>query len=94
MATQLPDNLIAIIMLHLTIGGAPCPFEWGIILETIFNLTKNLLKCKDWDLQDLHSSVQKDIPLQQYLDDNVPFAISRNLIVDIPINPEGMQIST
>jgi hypothetical protein len=28
-------------------------------------------------------------PARQYLDDDVPFASSRELIVDIPINPRG-----
>jgi hypothetical protein len=45
-ATQLPDDLIAIIMLRLTFSGIPCPFEWGIILETVFDLANKLLKCK------------------------------------------------
>jgi hypothetical protein len=46
-ATQLPDNKIAIITLHLTFRGAPCPFKWGVISETICNLAKELLKCED-----------------------------------------------
>jgi hypothetical protein len=33
--------------------------------------------------------VQKDIPPRQYLDDDVPFAIDRDLIVNIPIDPQG-----
>jgi hypothetical protein len=33
--TQLPDEELAIIMLQLTFGGAPCPFEWNIISESI-----------------------------------------------------------
>jgi hypothetical protein len=48
-ATQLPVEAIAIIMLCLTFGGAPCPFEWGIMLESLCNLANELLKCKDWN---------------------------------------------
>jgi hypothetical protein len=48
-ATHLPDNLITIIMLQLTFGGAPWPFEWGIILETVCDLANELLKYKDWE---------------------------------------------
>ncbi len=33
--------------------------------------------------------MQKDIPPRQYLDDTIPFSIGRELIVDIPINPQG-----
>jgi hypothetical protein len=87
MATQLPDNLIAIIMLQLTFVSAPCPFEWGTILEIVCDLANKLLKCKDWGPRDLHASAQTNIPLRKYLDDDIPFAISRNFIVDILINP-------
>jgi hypothetical protein len=31
MITQLPDEELAIIMLRLTFGGDPCPFEWNIV---------------------------------------------------------------
>jgi hypothetical protein len=44
-ATQLPDNDLAIITLWLTFGGAPCPFKWGIMSETICDLANELLKC-------------------------------------------------
>jgi hypothetical protein len=43
-ATQLPDDDLAIITLQLTFGGAPCPFEWGIMSESICNLANELLK--------------------------------------------------
>ncbi len=88
-ATQLPDNRIAIITLRLTFGGAPCPFEWGVISETICNSANELLKCDDWEPTNLHASVQKDIPPRLYLDNDVPFGIGRELIVDVPINPRG-----
>ncbi len=87
--TQLPDNLIVIITLRLTFDGTPCPFEWGIILETVCDLANELLKYKDWEPLDLHASAQKNIPPRKYLDDDIPFAIGCGLIVDIPIDPQG-----
>ncbi len=33
--------------------------------------------------------MQEDIPPRQYLDDIIPFGIGQELIVDIPINPQG-----
>ncbi len=77
------------ITLCLTFGGAPCPFEWGVISETICILANELVQCDDWDPADLHASVQKDILPPQFLDDNIPFADGRELIVDIPVNPRG-----
>ncbi len=37
----------------------------------------------------MHATVQADIPACKYLCDDVPFAIGRELIIDIPINPRG-----
>ena len=88
-ATQLPDDEVALITLRLTFGGAPCPFEWGVISETICDLANELVQCDDWDPANLHASVQNDIPLPQFLDDDIPFAEGRELIVDIPVDPRG-----
>jgi hypothetical protein len=41
--TQLPDNKLGIIMLCLTFGGAPCPFEWNILSESIHDLANKIL---------------------------------------------------
>ena len=88
-ATQLPDKAIAIITLQLTFGGALCSCERGIMLELICNLANELLKRRDWKPKELHALVQQDIPQQQYLDNDAPFASSRELIIDVPINPRG-----
>jgi hypothetical protein len=73
----------------LKFGGAPCPFKWGIISETLSDFANELLKCKDWDPGILHASVQKEIPAQEYLEDDVPFGKGQELIVNIPINHQG-----
>ncbi len=93
MTTQLLDNLIEILMLWLTFGGAPCPFEWGIILETICNLTNKLLKCKDWDPQDLHQIKRT------FHHDNIWTTTyhSQSAVTSswtFPLTPKGIQTST
>jgi hypothetical protein len=88
-ATQLPDKAAALITLRLTFGGAPCPFQWGVISESICDLANELVQCNDWDPADLHALVQKDIPPPQFLDDDIPFAEGRELIVDILVDPRG-----
>ena len=57
--------------------------------ESICDSANKLLKCKERDPLFLHALVQADIPTQEYLDDNVPFAIGRELIVNVPVNPHG-----
>jgi hypothetical protein len=57
--------------------------------ETICDLANKLLKCDNWDPHTLHALVQADIPKRDCLDDDVPLAIGRELIVDVPIGPRG-----
>ena len=40
--TQLPEDNMAIISLQLTFGGLPCPFEWGVISESVCDLANAL----------------------------------------------------
>jgi hypothetical protein len=57
--------------------------------ESICDLANKLLKCKEWDPLTLHALVQTDIPTQEYLDDDAPFAMGRDLIINVPVNPHG-----
>jgi hypothetical protein len=52
-------------------------------------LANELLKCKEWDPLTLHALVQADIPTQEYFDNNVPFAMGRELITDVPVDLHG-----
>ena len=89
-ATQLPEEKTTIITLRDTFGGAPCPFEWGVISKPICDLANELLKCvEDWDPRKLHSSVQHENPQRQYIPDNVPFTSGSELIVDVPVDSRG-----
>ena len=57
--------------------------------ESICDLANELLKCDDWDPRTLHAMSQVDVPACEYLNNDVPFAIARELIVDIPVDPRG-----
>ena len=65
------------------------PLRVRIMLESICDLANDLSNCKDWDPKELHTSVQRDIPQRQYLDNAVSFASGRKLIVDVPIDLNG-----
>jgi hypothetical protein len=69
---------------YLTFGGAPCLYKWGVISETICNLANELLKCDNWEPLPSHALVQKEIQTRVYLDEDVPFGIERELIVNTP----------
>ncbi len=87
--TQLPDNELGIIMLRLTFGGAPCPFEWNIISESIRNLANEILFDEIWDPRTVHAPCQHLVPDMRLMDDSIPFAKGGELIVDIPVDARG-----
>jgi hypothetical protein len=75
--------------LRLTFRGTPCPFEWGVISETICDLATALLLNDNWNPDDLHASQQQDFPSPQFLPNDIPFKQGRDLIVDVFIDEHG-----
>jgi hypothetical protein len=88
--TQLPHLDIALMTLCLTFGGAPCPFEWGVISETMCNLATAIILNDDWDPDELHAPNQEDFPPPNFMPEDVPFGFGKELIVDVKINPRGI----
>ncbi len=86
--TQLPDKELAIFLLRLTFGSSPGPYEWGVISESICNLANALLLDNNWNPHQL--AAPTSIPMKQILDDDIPFRIGCNLIVNFPVDPWGM----
>jgi hypothetical protein len=87
--TQLPHEELALMSLRLTFGGTPCPFEWGVISETICDLATALLLDENWNPDDLHAPNQIDFPTPIFLPDDIPFEQGRELIVDVSISERG-----
>ena len=87
--TQIPSEGLALLMLRLTFGGAPCPPEWGSIAESICDLATAILLSDDWDPLSLQSPAQHLVPNKITLKDDIPFGIGRDLIVDIPVGSRG-----
>ena len=89
--TQLPELRLALMMLRLSFGGAPCPSEWGLISESICDLMNAILQHDDWDPLTLFAeTAQAHVPPKEVLPDDVPFGIGRELIVDIPVDARGI----
>jgi hypothetical protein len=85
-----PDKELAIIMLQLTFGGAPCPFEWNIISESTHDLANAILHDNSWDPHSDYAPYQHLVPPIDLIDEAVPFAEGAEQIVDIPVYPRGM----
>jgi hypothetical protein len=63
--TLIPDLELGLLPLRLTFGGAPCPYEWGVISETICDLATAILHDDAWDLDDLQAPNQENSPPPQ-----------------------------
>ena len=88
--TQLPEDNLAIMALRLTFGGTPCPYEWCVISESICDLATTIMQHDDWDPATLHAPQPELVPLPKYVEEDVPLAVGRELVVDIPVNPRGV----
>ncbi len=62
MCTQLPSEGLALVMLWLTFGDAPCQLEWGSIAESICSLANTGLLSGDWDPLSFHWPAQHLVP--------------------------------
>jgi hypothetical protein len=89
--TQLPALNLALMMLRLSFGGAPCPSEWGAISESGCNLMNAILQHDDWDPLTLFATAaQAHVPPKEVLPEDIPFGIGQDLIVDIPVDARGI----
>ncbi len=55
----------------------------------ICDLANAILLSNDWDPLSLQSPNQHLVPDKIILDDDIPFGIGQDLIVEIPVNPRG-----
>ncbi len=91
--TQLPlsdGEDVMLVYLRETFGGSPSPHEWGALAEPVCDLANVVTHDDDWNPRDLHSPIQHLVPAPITLDDDIPFGEGRELIVNIPINPRGI----
>ena len=87
--TQLPEDNLVIIALHLTFGESTGPYEWGKISETICNLATEILQSTDWDPVSLNAPNQHLVPDKKILVPKIPFGEGKELVIVIPVNLKG-----
>ena len=87
--TQFPLLDLAFIALRLTFGGAPGPYEWGVMSETVCDLANAILLNNDWDPNNLHAPNPELVPTEEFLDPEIPVKEGMELIVDIPVDARG-----
>jgi hypothetical protein len=72
---QLIEIGILIMMLQLSFGRKPSPYEWGVISETICDLANAILHNDSWDPDNLSAPNQYLIPEQPLLNDTTSLLI-------------------
>ncbi len=87
--TQLPNEDLGMIMLSLTFGGTQRPFKWNILSESICNLANKILFNKNWNPLTNNAPSQHLVPAMALLDASIPFAGGAELIIEIPVDPQG-----
>ena len=88
--TQLADENLAIVALILTFGGALGSYKWGVISESSCNLTIAILQDESWNPKSLCAPGLELVPKKTILNDDVPFGVGKDLIVDVPVDPKGI----
>ena len=61
------------LLTRLSLGSLPAPFEFCVTAKMTFNLSGDLLYCKQWDLASLSSSYTSQLPASTYLPNEIEF---------------------
>ena len=80
------DGTYLHIPLRATFGGAPNPYEWSIISESVTDLANMLMNDPSWDPTSLHSPIQHKMPPDAPLSDDIPFTDALPTIVSPPVD--------
>ena len=76
-------------MLVLSFGGSANPQAWCGFSEMLCDLSNEMPLMKNWDLDELFSLTQPEVPLPDFLEDTVPYATARTMAVEVPTRSLG-----
>jgi hypothetical protein len=82
------DNML-LIALRMTFGGSACPSLWGIISETLADLSNALVHNTHWNHNELYDTISDDLDHPLSLPDSLPFHPAKELSVTLPKNDLG-----
>ena len=83
------ETFYVIISQRLIFGGENGPAEWSTIVEPIADLGNALLLDNTWEPQETQAPNQDSIPPPSTQDISIPFAQSKALAFDIPVDNQG-----
>ena len=82
-------NWYIIISLRMPFGGAPCPSEFALATDLIADTINDLLADTNWNHKEVYSDMIHEILDPIPLPDDIPFAQSRDLSVEVPLEEYG-----
>ena len=80
---------MAVVALRLTFGGAPETYEWGVLSESIFDLSISIMQDSGWDTTLLCDTNGHLVPPPLFLDDFIVFAEGKDIIIYVPVDARG-----
>jgi hypothetical protein len=90
-SAMIKNTQFAFLNLRLSFGGSACPSEWCVISETITDLANMILNDEHWDPQSLFPDLLEKVPPSTLLDETIPMAKGKPLLVDIPLESVGKE---
>ena len=81
---QSGDQKMLLLCLRLIFGGTPGPSLFSTISECLTNLVNAILRLQDWNPTSLSSELEQMMPPTTTLSEDIPFAQTRPLSVEIP----------
>ena len=76
-------------MVECLIGGASGPYEWVVLSESICDLSIAIMQDDGWDPALLFAPNSHLVSPPLFLDDSIPFAEGKDLIIDVPVDARG-----
>ena len=80
---------LLLIALRLTFGGAPGPNLWGVISESIADISNAILQNNSWNYSTFFDPLSGTIEEPLSLPDDIPLASAKKLSVTLPLNEKG-----
>jgi hypothetical protein len=74
---------------RLPFGGSPCPNDFCLLSDIVTDTINDLLECKSWDHERVHSEYYAKIPIAKPIKEEIPFAQAREMSVELPIKDRG-----
>ena len=79
------EEELEIVALRLTFGGAPGPYEWGVLSESICDLSIVIMQDSGWDPTSFCVPNVHLVPPPLFLDYSIPFAEGKDPVITCPV---------